>query len=307
MIRKATEINTSRKFRVLLYGVPGVRKTSVAVSAPRTLLIDTESGYDRVDVRFRRAAYTQPKNYAELLSDLVPENVKEYETIAIDTGGALLEMMKPYVIAQNAKNGQKDGTTLSIQGYGAIGREFARLIDHCYRVLDKNIVVVFHAKEDKDGDQLIYRLDVEGGTKNAIWKSMDLAGFMEVRGQRYFVSFSPTERVYAKSTRGITGEVEVPTIVGNEKNDILSRLFDRLRDAGRQDAELVTQYEAIIASARKIVEEVKDIPTANEAIKYLGELPELFESKREAWEMLKAKAVSIGLVFAVDKFAEAKA
>jgi hypothetical protein len=305
MIRKATEINPSRKYRILLYGVPGVRKTSVAISAPRTLLIDTEGGYDRVDARFRRAAYIQPKTYDELLSDLTPENVKDFDTIAIDTGGALLEMMKSYVISQNAKNGQKDGTTLSIQGYGAIGREFARIIDRCYRVLDKNVVLVFHAKEDKDGDQLIYRIDVEGGTKNAIWKSMDLAGFMEVRGQRYFVSFSPTERVYAKSTRGISGEIEIPTINGNEKNDILSRLFDRLREAGRKDAELVAQYDAVIGNAREIVDGVTDKETASDAMKKLGELPEIFESKREAWEMLKTKASSLGLAYTKDGFVEA--
>ena len=66
--------------------------------------------------------------------------------------GKLLDLMKPWAIQQNPKNGQTDGT-LSLKGYGAVGREFNRLMDFCFYELKKNVVVLFHAKEEKDDEK----------------------------------------------------------------------------------------------------------------------------------------------------------
>ena len=68
---------------------------------------------------------------------------------------------------------KRDGS-LSLQGYGWLGKEFQRFLDHCIYVLDKHIVIVFHTVEDKDGDDTKLRIKAEGSSKNSVWEVMDL-------------------------------------------------------------------------------------------------------------------------------------
>lgn len=235
MIRKPHEIaTTSKRFRILIAGFPGIGKTTLGLSAPAPLLIDVDNGIDRVEARFRRD-YTQPENYAELLADLTPENTADYQTLVFDTGGQLIELMKGYVIKQNPKNGQSDGN-LSLKGYGAVAREFKRLMDYCFYDLKKHVVVLFHAKEEKDGDNTKLRLVVEGSTKDSVWQPMDLGGFMEMNGNNRTIGFSNCERYYAKATHGIKGVLPVP----DGKNTFLSELFAA---AEKSIADEVALYE----------------------------------------------------------------
>lgn len=55
-------------------------------------------------------------------------------------------------------------------------------MDYCFYELQKNIVIVFHATEEKDGDNTRLRIKVEGQTKNNVWEPMDLGGFVEIYG-----------------------------------------------------------------------------------------------------------------------------
>ena len=106
MIKKPNEIaNNTTRIRMLIAGFPGIGKTTLALSAPKPLLIDADFGVTRVKAMHRKDTI-QPENYQSLLDDLTPENLKDYETIVIDTGGALFELMKPYIIKDNPKKGK---------------------------------------------------------------------------------------------------------------------------------------------------------------------------------------------------------
>ena len=84
-------INTENKFRVLIAGYPGIGKTTLGLSAPRPLLIDVDFGINRVMASVRKD-YIQPETYEQLLEDLNGD-LSDYETIVIDTGGKLLDLM----------------------------------------------------------------------------------------------------------------------------------------------------------------------------------------------------------------------
>src|SRR5690606_34879109 len=104
-------------------------------------------GIDRVEARYR-APFIQPRSYDELLEDLKPENLREFDTLVFDTGGQLFTLMSLWAIKKDPKYGQRDGS-LSLKGYGFVGKEFVRLMDYCFYELDKHIVMVFHAVEEK--------------------------------------------------------------------------------------------------------------------------------------------------------------
>ena len=88
-IRKPFEMAMGeKKIRMLIAGYPGIGKTTLALSAPKPLLIDVDKGVLRVNARHRTDT-ADVQTYDELLKDLRPENLTEYETLVIDTGGQL--------------------------------------------------------------------------------------------------------------------------------------------------------------------------------------------------------------------------
>lgn len=307
MIRKASELNEHKRFRVLLYGVPGIAKSTTGLSAPNPLMIDTDGGWDRVPVQHRRGSYIQPETYDEILSDLTAENVADFETLVFDTGGTLLDLMKTWAIKKNPTNGQKDGSTLSMRGYGAIGAEFSRLMEYCFFTLKKHVVVIFHAREDKDGESKVFRVDVEGQTARNIWKDMDIGGFMEAIRDTRVIGFTPTDRYFAKGTHGITGQVEIPNVMKpGVPNDFLVTLFAKINQNIKEESAVVEEYDKLMVVVRNIVETVTSADTANAAALKLSELKYVFSAKAEAWHILKDRASKCGLAFSKEKGWEGK-
>ena len=125
MIRKPEEIQmTEKKIRMLIAGYPGIGKSTLALSAPRPLHIDCDFGVDRVEPKYRKP-FIQPGSYAEILNDLQPSNLTDFDTLVFDTGGKLITLMSQWAIQPDNKYGQRDGS-LSLKGYGFVGREFVR-------------------------------------------------------------------------------------------------------------------------------------------------------------------------------------
>ena len=296
MIKKASEIiNTDKKIRLLIAGYPGIGKTTLALSAPKPLLIDVDRGTDRVEARYR-TDFIQPDTYEELLEDLVPLNLIDYETLVIDTGGQLIKLMSAYVIKQNAKNGQRDGS-LSLKGYGAVGREFARFIDYCYYQLNKHVVIVFHAKEEKDGDNTRLRILVEGQTKDNVWQPMDLGGFMEMQNNVRTIGFTNCERYYAKGTHGIHGVLTIPELNGNQ-NGFLTNLFHQINEnikAEAKDAEKEKKaYQKIINTIKEATEAITTPSEAMEVLDLINNQKHILTSEKECKSILFDKTKELG-------------
>lgn len=302
MIRKASELNSNNKRRVLLYGVPGIAKSTTALSAPNPLMIDTDRGWERIPAQFRKCDYIQPETYAELLSDLNQENCRSYESIIFDTGGTLLNLMKDWAIKKDPKDGQKDGQTLSMRGYGTVGREFQRLMDYCFYTLNKNIIIIFHAKEEMDGEYKVFRIDVEGRTKGEIWKPMDIGGFMEAHGERRVIGFSPTERYFAKGTMGISGIHEIPNVMKpGVPNDFLSNLFAYINQTLNSEIEMVKKYDELMNTVRATIEEVTNSMTATQALDAIKSNTQYFGSLQESKHLLNEKVNALGLKYDREK------
>lgn len=289
MIRKPEEIKEGKKrIRIIIAGYPGIGKSTLALSAPNPLHIDVDFGIDRIEPQYRRD-YIQPKNYEEILEDLTPVNVAPYESLVFDTGGKLLNLMSLWAIRQNPKNGQSDGS-LSLKGYGFVGREFVRLMDFCFYELDKNLVIVFHAVEDKDGDNTRLRIKVEGQTKNNVWEPMDLGGFVEMQGRNRTIGFDNCERYFAKGTRGIHGIYKIPELKHGQPNDFLTKLFDKYNSqAAEEAAELQAErvkYDAAMEQGYAIIDSVTDLDSANKKMIAFKAIDHAITSSKElgcAW------------------------
>jgi hypothetical protein len=300
MILKPSEITANARVRMVLYGPPGMAKSTTSLSAPNVLFVDSDRGWKRIPAQFKNCPRIEPKTYQEVVDDLgTPENLVGIETIVIDTGGQLLKFMKRWAIDKSDKNGKRDGA-LSIQGYGVIGQEFERLIDYIFNVLQKNVVVIFHSKEEKDGEQTVHRLDVEGQTKNSIFKPMDLAGFMETRGGKIYVSFTPDERYYAKGTGGVVGSIELPNVMKGAPNNFLTTLFAKVQENGKEEAAMARDYEALMEKVHGLVEQIDGPETALAALQAILAMKHVFASSVESQRALVDKTKVLGLTWVKD-------
>ena len=300
MIRQPSETTTkTKKIRMLIAGYPGIGKSTLGLSAPRALHIDIDHGIDRIEPMYRRP-YIQPQTYDEILNDLTPENLNDFDTLVFDTGGKLIDLMKPWAIKQDPKNGKRDGS-LSLQGYGFVGREFTRLMDHCFYQLDKHVVVLFHAVEDKDGDATRLRLMVEGGTKNSVWLPMDLGGFMEMFGNDRTLGLSNCERYYAKGTRGINGVLKIPSLQPGEPNVFLTKLFEQYQKKNEADAaafaEMNDAYEDAMKRGQEIIAAVKDADSANINMGLFKDIRHALTSERELKVAWNRRIKELGLTY----------
>ena len=302
MIRKPAEMaNTENRFRVLIAGYPGIGKTTLGLSAPKPLLIDVDFGINRTMASVRKD-YIQPESYEELLNDLKGD-LSDYETIVIDTGGKLLDLMKAYVIKNDIKNAKKDGT-LSLQGYGAVGREFTRFMNYIYFDLRKHCVIIFHAVEEKQDEDTKLRILVEGSTKNTVWQNVELGGFIEMRGNKKTIGFDNCERYFAKSSFGIKGNYTIPELDGTQQNDFLTKLFEQANKNIQEESKVFEaerkQYQEVINALNPLIENMT-LENVNEVIEAIKTAPHVLTSEKEAKAHFSDKIKQLNLVWNKEK------
>ena len=129
-VKKPAELDFSNKrFMVIISGQPGLGKTTLALSAPKPFLFDTDNGVARIRAEHRCVTSTTA-TYEELLADMESQEYKEAETIVIDTGGTLVQLMKNWAKKQDSK-AAKDGRAM----FGIIKSEFDRL---CWQVRNQD-------------------------------------------------------------------------------------------------------------------------------------------------------------------------
>lgn len=302
MIKQPSEMTfTDKKFSMILYGSPGVGKTTLALSAPDPILIDFDRGMSRVKAQHRKAAIFCD-TYEEVLADLASPEMKDYQTVVVDTGGSFVSFLQDWAMRDNpAVNRQKNGA-ISLKGFGAVKSEFIRFTSHVKDVLNKNIIYVFHSQEqtDKDGNTQ-QRLMCEGAAKNIVWTPCDFGGYVQMIGNQRVVCFSPEQEYFAKGCHGVTGKYNIPALGESDCNDFLTRLFGQAKASIAAENEafapLKAQYDNVMAQVSEIINGVSDIETANAAAVQIPALEHALTSKKEASAMLKAKTDALGLKY----------
>ena len=290
---------SKQTFSAIIYGSPGVGKTTLALSAPSPVLIDFDDGVSRVKAS-HRAPTIVCSTYEEVLADINSPEMKEFETIIIDTGGSFVTFLKDWAFRTKSDARTKAGQFNSLKGFGYVKSEFASFTDKIKTVLKKNVIYVFHSQEqvDKDGNPL-QRLMCEGSCRNTVWNPCDFGGYVQMIGSKRVICFSPTQEYFAKGTHGITGEMPIPVLDDKTPNDFMTKLFERARQSivAENDAfaPQKKQYEETMAKVREIVENTNDAATADAAVELIKELEHALTSKKEASVILKARTDALGL------------
>lgn len=293
-IKKAAEFDFSnKKFMVIISGQPGLGKTTLALSAPKPFLFDTDNGIARVKAAHRQEVVTSvTESYEELLGDMESDEYKAAQSIIIDTGGTLVQLMKDWAVKQDKK--AKDGRAM----YGIIKTEFDRL---CYQIRKdgKHLIVVFHTTEQSKGDVIQTRLSCEGSTKDIVWTPADFGGHMFMMGSKRCIGFTPAEEYFAKGCFGVQGVIPIPELKEGQKNTFLTDLFTKAQ--ANINAEAATfgaerkAYEEAFAQGVVIIGSAVDPATTAAAAEALTNLPHALTSKAELKKLLLERMKDIGV------------
>lgn len=150
-----------------IYAAPGLGKSSLSFTADKPLMLDFDRGAHRAATRGDSVPVS---SWADVAS-MTAEDLAPYSTIIVDTAGRALDALAADIIAGNPKAGRGDGS-LTLQGYGTLKSRFAQW-QSFLRSLKKDLVLVCHMDEQKNGDETQERIDAQGASRNEIYKSSD--------------------------------------------------------------------------------------------------------------------------------------
>lgn len=297
LIKKPNELEVKNTLSVLIYGQPGLGKTTLALSSPHPLLLDFDGGVHRVNAA-HRVDTVQITKWEEVDEVLKSDEVAGYATIVIDTAGKMLSFMDKYIMQNNPKMRKADGT-LSLQGYGVRKQMFINFVAQV-SLMGKSVVFVAHEREDKNGDEKYIRPEIGGSSAGDLIKELDLVGYMEAIGKDRTISFDPCEKFYGKNTCNLPSRMKIPVIIDEQgnvtgKNDFMTNVITKYKAYQDKQTELSGEYEALIEVIAEKVGTVSDAATANEVSSDIAALQHIFDSKLRGALMLNERCKALGL------------
>ena len=260
---------------VYLYADPGLGKTSIGFTGDKAISFDFDKGSHRTG-ELRRGAVVQVNQWADV-ANLTANDLEPYNTIVIDTVGAMLESIKTHLMLNNT-NKQKDGS-LKLKAQGLANNIFKQYVNS-FIASGKDVVFIAHASEDQSGDQVIYRPDLGGKNRNELYRIADIMGYLttvttgEGKNARV-ISFKPCPTHHAKNAGGLggeTGEVWLPDLKSNPT--FLADLIKQAKD------HINTLTPDQLASAKAISDMENWKQSCNEA-EHAGDLNQLTESLQD--------------------------
>jgi hypothetical protein len=296
LLTKPSELKQETLLKGLIYGQPGIGKTTLALSAPNAVLLDFDKGLHRVQPQ-HRVPSLQVENYQQVLDLLASEEINGFNTIVCDTLGKLIDRICDYVASKNPKARQGDGQ-MAMKGWGEVKIAFQNLLK-LLQSKGKSIIFVAHESEEKDGDDTKKRPDCAGSARKDIVKELDFMGYMEMVGNKCTINFAPTEKFYAKNSLGLTHALDVK-YDASKPNDFISREIMKLsKDRLVQQADLRSKYEGIVDLITANIEALENEEDVNNYYAEMSKLQHIWDSKFIERHKLAEHIKTIGIEFDV--------
>lgn len=192
-IIKATEPMPVENIVLTVYAAPGLGKSTLGFTAEKPLMLDFDKGAYRSGNRGDAVTVTKWSD----VEAMTAEDLAPYNTIIVDTAGRALDAMGVDIILKNPKAGR--GGNLTLQGYGELKGRFTQW-QSFLRSQGKDLVLICHMSEEKNGDDTMERIDAQGSSKNEIYKSSDAMCRIQIQpdGTRV-LNFDPREGGFGKN------------------------------------------------------------------------------------------------------------
>lgn len=287
-ILKSSEPIKVDRLNVCIYGQPGAGKSSLAFTADAPLLLDFDQGAHRAANRrdiVRVSAWTD-------VADLTAEDLTPYHTVIVDTAGRALDHLTADIIRRNPKAGR--GGALTLQGYGTLKAEFVAWLK-MLNGFGKDVVLIAHMDEQRNGDDIVERLDVQGGSKGEIYKAADAMGRIAIRDSKRILNFSPTDAAFGKNP-GQLQPLEIPH--PDRDPNFLAGVIKAIKDRLNTLTEEQSKAQAEMADWRAAIDEMKAADDFN------ARLPDVKTAPKAVQALFAKAAKEAGLEFVDGQYAE---
>jgi len=270
---------------VMVYGSPGLGKTTLGAMCESPIMLDFDRGAHRAAARCDSVQVDRWQDVAGMTAG----DVAGYKTIVVDTVGRLLDTLAASIITDNPKM-KGYGGALSLQGYGALKAAYAGWLK-TVRSYGLDVVLLAHDKEDKQGDDLIVRPDIQGGSYAEIVKATDAIGYLHAVGRDRVIDFALSDRWIGKDPAQL-GSVTVATVATSPAffASVLCDIKGSLNRMSEAQAAALAEVDAW----RLQIEDCVDAHEINAMIEPIKVLAEPLQS--QARHLLAARAKALGLV-----------
>lgn len=211
----------------VIFGFPGMGKTSLSFTAENPVLFDFDDGVKRA---VKRKNYVQLQSWQDCIDFTNSEDYKQLQvkTIILDTAGTMLDdFIAHHVILENDKNGKKGGG-VSLQGYGAMKEVFNQFVKGL-KLKGLDLVIICHADTVKENDSTSYIPKLTGGSYDILIGVADLVGFLESKNNKRTLSFNPTDRHIGKNSAEFPDFI-IPDYNSDEFDGWFGKLIQTTKD-----------------------------------------------------------------------------
>lgn len=271
------------RLNVVIYGPPGLGKTSLAFTAESPLLLDFDNGSYR---SANRKDAVIVNNWSDV-SDMTAEDLAPFKTIIVDTAGRALDCLSADIIRNNPKMGH--GGSLTLQGFGALKSRFTLFLK-MLNSFGKNVVLIAHMDEQRNGDDVIERLDVQGGSKGEIYKSADAMGRLVMRNGSRWLLFSPSDAAFGKNPAQLE-PLQIPDAMSPQFLSCLGSIIAKIKE----------HLNAMTEEQSRTMEEIQWFNEALPTLQTVDEINQLIARAKSApvvcGKLLNARAKELGFTF----------
>lgn len=282
-ITRASDPITVERLNMVLYGPPGLGKSSVAFTAEAPLLLDFDNGSHRA---VNRKDTVRVSDWSDV-ANITAEDLAPFKTVIMDTAGRALDALTVDIIRANPKHGR--GGALTLQGYGELKARFVSFLK-LLNSFGKDVVLIAHMDEQRSGDDVIERLDVQGGSKNEIYKAADAMGRLVLADGKRWLRFSPTDAAFGKNP-GQLEPLQVPHFsdpaFGGFLAWVIQQTKDRLNELSEAQKETLAEQQWFGEA----------LPKVNDASGINALIGRATKSGQACKALLAARAKALGLIF----------
>lgn len=207
---KPNEFPNNRLF--LIYGSPKTGKTSYSASWPESIIIDLENGANDIE-----CVRVKPRTLKELKESLTMPELKDYQTIVIDSLDILYSLIERNTISVLNKQAKTNYNYIGAFQFGA-GWSHAKnslkswIFEFIIPLMhdNKNVILICHEKSEvvkragKD-DETKYGISLPGQTATLVTSLADAIGRVHIKNGKHMISFSPAHDLGGSRIKALAG------------------------------------------------------------------------------------------------------
>lgn len=250
-IMTANEVIESTGLNVLIYGEPGIGKTTLANTAPNAIVLDFDKGCHRASYQQRVVQFDSWQDLLQSKNEL-DTLLTNCDTVIVDTVGTLLDSINQHLVDTQpllAKN--------SIKLWGELKKTFNEFFSPL-RAMNKNLIFIAHAKEKDEGDVRIKRPLIQGSSYDLLMQTCDLIGYYAMKNNVRTLTFDLSDTITAKNCAGLE-PIQIRSL--ESMPDLMSQLLDKTRASLNKRSERQSESLKIIrewtSKAKKLSTDAK--------------------------------------------------